>query len=49
MLEAAKAWDLVFPDAESFNIWAEGRYRQLSGALRSAIVDLEADVLKPAV
>ena len=49
MLEAAKAWDLVFPDAESFNIWAEGRYRQLSVALRNAIVDLEVDVLRPAV
>lgn len=49
MLEAAKAWDLVFPDAESFNAWAEERYRQLVNALRSAMVDLEDDVLKSAV
>jgi hypothetical protein len=49
MLDAAKAWDLVFPDAESFNLWAEARYRQLVDALRSAMVDLEVDVLKPAV
>ena len=44
MLDAAKAWDLVFPDAESFNIWAEERYRLLVTALRSAIVELEADL-----
>ena len=49
MLDAAKAWDLVFPDAESFNVWAEARYRQLVTALRNAMVDLEDDVLKPAV
>ncbi len=45
MLDAAKAWDLVFPDAESFNVWAEERYRQLVNALRSAIVDLDNDLL----
>lgn len=40
LLEATKAWDLVFPDAESFNTWAEERYRQLVHALRSAVVEL---------
>lgn len=49
MLEAAKAWDLVFPDAESFNVWAEERYRQLVTALRSARVDVEDELLKSAV
>ncbi len=49
MLDAAKAWDLVFPDAESFNGWAEERYRQLVNALRGAMVDVEDDMLKPAV
>lgn len=49
MLDAAKAWDLVFPDAESFNIWAEQRYRRLVNALRSAMVDVEGDMLKSAV
>ncbi|QPD03896.1 MAG: hypothetical protein Nkreftii_001670 [Candidatus Nitrospira kreftii] len=49
VLDAAKAWDLVFTDAESFNVWAEERYRQLIDALRSAIVGLEIDVLKPAI
>ena len=49
VLDAAKAWDLVFPDAESFNAWAEERYRRLVNALRSAMVDIEDDLLKPAV
>ncbi len=49
MLEAAKAWDLVFSDAESFNAWAEERYRQLVNALRSALVELEGDLLKSVV
>ncbi len=49
VLDAAKAWDLVFPDAESFNGWAEERYRQLVNALRSAMMDIEADLLKSAV
>ena len=44
-LDAAKAWDLVFPDAESFNIWAEERYRQLINALRTAISKLNDDLL----
>ncbi|OQW34007.1 MAG: hypothetical protein A4E19_18985 [Nitrospira sp. SG-bin1] len=49
MLEATRAWDLVFPDAESFNAWAEERYRQLVNALRGAMVELEGDLLKSAV
>ncbi len=49
LLDAAKAWDLVFPDAESFNAWAESRYRQIVSALRSAMVELEDDLLSPAV
>ena len=46
MLEAAKAWDLVFPDAESFNAWAEGRYRQLVNALRSKLTEFDDDLLR---
>lgn len=45
MLDAAKAWDLVFSDADSFNAWAEERYRQLVNALRSKMVKLEDDLL----
>lgn len=39
MLDAAKAWDLVFPDAESFNAWAEERYRSIVNALRHSPID----------
>jgi len=49
MLEAAKAWDLVFPDAESFNSWAEERYLQLVHALRSKMTEFEDDLLKSAM
>lgn len=49
MLDAAKAWDLVFSDAESFNAWAEERYRQLVNALRNTMVHLEDDLLKSVV
>jgi len=49
MLEAAKAWDLVFPDAESFNAWAEERYRQLVNALRSKMTEFEDELLKSAM
>lgn len=45
MLEAAKAWDLVFPDAESFNAWAEEQYRRLVNALCAAMVKLDNDLL----
>lgn len=37
LLDAVKAWDLVFPDAESFNRWVEERYRRLVTALHHAM------------
>jgi len=49
LLDAAKAWDLVFPDAESFNAWAEERYRLIVHALRSAAINIHDDLLTPAV
>jgi hypothetical protein len=49
MLEAAKAWDLVFPNAESFNAWAEARYRQLVNALHGKMTESEDDLLKSVV
>ena len=49
LLEAAKAWDLVFPNAESFNAWAEERYRQLLNALRGKLTEFEDDLLKSAI
>ena len=35
MLDAAKAWDRVFEDAETFNGWAEERYRWVKSSLLS--------------
>lgn len=49
LLDAAKAWDLVFPDAESFNRWAGERYQRIVNALRGAAVDLQDDFLSSAV
>ena len=49
LLDAAKAWDLVFPDAESFNAWAEERFRRIVQALRGATLDIHDDLLIPAV
>lgn len=37
MLDAAKAWDLVFQDSDTFNRWAEDRFRLLKSALTAAI------------
>ncbi len=37
MLDAAKAWELVFADSEEFNRWAEERYRWVKSALIAAI------------
>jgi len=37
MLDAAKAWELVFTDSEEVNRWAEERYRRVKSALSAAI------------
>jgi hypothetical protein len=37
MLDAAKAWELVFTDSEDVNRWAEERYRWVRSALTAAI------------
>ena len=37
MLDAAKAWELVFADSEEFNRWAEERYRWVKSALNQAV------------
>ena len=33
MMDAIRAWDVVFPNADSFNEWAESRYQQVLTAL----------------
>lgn len=43
LLDAARAWDLVFPDSEAFNAWAEERYRWVVEALKSAISGVPTD------
>jgi hypothetical protein len=37
MLDAAKAWELVFTDSEDMNRWAEERYQWVKSALTAAI------------
>jgi hypothetical protein len=37
LLDAAKAWELVFPNADAFNVWAEERYRWVVDAMNAAI------------
>ncbi|HJT22046.1 MAG TPA: hypothetical protein VJ746_16335 [Nitrospira sp.] len=37
MLDAPKAWDLVFSDSEEFNRWAEERYCRIKSALTAAV------------
>ena len=37
MLDAAKAWELVFTDSEDVNRWSEERYRWVKSALTTAI------------
>lgn len=36
LLDATRAWELVFPDAATFNRWAGERYGWIEAALRSA-------------
>jgi hypothetical protein len=49
LLDAVKAWDLVFPDAESFNAWAEDRYRCIVRALRNAVLECDDMLLTSAI
>ncbi len=37
LLDAAKAWDLVFENSDEFNAWAEERYHWIRTALTSII------------
>lgn len=44
LLDAVKAWEVVFPNAEAFNAWAEERYRWIVDGLNASVarVDLES-------
>jgi hypothetical protein len=37
LLDATRAWDLVFSDADAFNAWAEERYGWILSALQAAV------------
>jgi len=45
LLDAARAWDLVFPHADAFNRWAEERYSWVVAALRSTVARVESEQL----
>lgn len=49
LLDPAKAWNLVFTDADSFNAWAETRYRSIFHALQSARITAQSAVLETVV
>jgi len=40
LLDAAKAWELVFENSEEFNAWAEERYHWIKTALSSVTADI---------
>ena len=46
-LDSVLAWDLVFPDGNAFNEWAEGRHREIVEALTTGSAGVPA-VLEPA-
>lgn len=46
LLDAAQAWNLVFTDGDTFNAWAEERYRWIREALEAAMArTLQAEQL----
>lgn len=49
LLDPAKAWNLVFADADSFNAWAEIRYRSIFQSLQTARMNVPGAVLETAV
>ena len=43
LLDAVKAWEVVFPSADAFNAWAEERYRWIVDALKAAVAKFDAE------
>lgn len=43
MLDGVRAWDLVFPDAASFNGWAEERFGWIKTALEAVAIGVQAE------
>lgn len=50
MLDAVRAWELVFENAEAFNAWAEERHGWIEAALQTAVTGVRAEepALEPA-
>ena len=49
LLDPAKAWNLVFTDADSFNAWAESRYRSIFHALQRTRITAQSAELETVV
>jgi hypothetical protein len=49
LLDAVRAWDLVFPDASAFNAWADERHRWVVDALASAVKHAPAETAEVSV
>jgi hypothetical protein len=47
LLDAAKAWELVFENADAFNAWAEERYRWIKSSLTTVISGVAASPAVP--
>jgi hypothetical protein len=48
LLDAAKAWELVFENSEDFNAWAEERYHWIKTSLTSVIAGVSVSPAIPA-
>lgn len=49
LLDAAKAWELVFENSDTFNVWAEERYRWIKNSLTSVTSETSAPALPQAL
>lgn len=49
LLDAAKAWELVFENSDTFNAWAEERYHWIKSSLASVMSGAAAPALPPAL
>lgn len=43
ILDAVKAWEVVFPDADAFNAWAEERFRWIVDGLKTAVARIDKE------
>ncbi|MBX3122248.1 MAG: hypothetical protein KF854_04185 [Nitrospira sp.] len=48
LLDAAKAWELVFENSDEFNTWAEERYHSIKAALSNLVTGIAASPTLPA-